>query len=264
MSTLTKKAVKNVAVENANAIINKLEAQYKVTELLNGSNLYSTTNYNSLKFYKANRPIRRHIKGIIKSMQTYGNLSVGMVAEVNGVLYIIDGQHRFTACKELGIPFEYKKVVLNDTKDIVSLITSLNSNSKTWSDLDYLHAWSVEGIQTYKDLEEINNEFKGVSFSNLKDIFGWKPKQFREGTFNLTREELFKGIRVIRLLNDIIPILYKSGKINAQPMRAVIDAMMLPNYNHKKMVETIKNNKDVWSGDEIILRTQLFQEVSNF
>jgi hypothetical protein len=250
---------------NIENLINNLEADYKVTELKSSARVHSTTNYKSLKFYKANRPIRRHIKGIIESMKKYGNISVGLVAEINGVLYILDGQHRFTACKELGITFEYKKVVLNDTKDIVQLISSLNSNSAKWKDLDYLEAFSIEGVKSYEWLKEVNDDFKNITFSNLKNIFGWKTKEFQDGKWSITKAELFKGLRIVRQLNDIIPILKENGvSVRAQLLRAPIDAMKQPKYNHKKMIQTIINGGSIWSNDETILRTQLLQQVTNF
>ena len=252
-------------METIENLVNNLEANYKVTELKSSVRVHSTTNYKSLKFYKANRSVKRHYKDIIESMKKHGNLSVGLVAEVNGVLYIIDGQHRFTACKELGITFEYKKVVLNDTKDIIQLISSLNSNAKTWKDIDYLEAWATEGKKSYQWLKEVNDDFTNVTFSNLKNIFKWKPKTFKEGTWNITKAELFKGVRIVRQLNDIIPILKDNGvSVRAQLLRAPIDAMKQPKYNHKKMIQTIINGGSIWSNDETILRTQLLQQVTNF
>jgi hypothetical protein len=266
-TTTTKKVLKGS--EEVTKLSNEVEALYKVTELIKSKNvkIISTTNYKSLKFYKANRDASKnikHINSIVESMTMYGNLSVGLVAEVKGTLYILDGQHRFLACQKLGIPFDYKKVVLENTDQMVNLISSLNSNSAKWKDIDYLNAWSIEGKESYQWLKEVNEDFKSVTFSNLKNIFNWKPKQFKDGVWSMDRNQFFRGVRIVRQLNDIIPILYPNGKINAQPMRAVIDAMKSDNYNHKKMVKAIKDGFETWSNDETILRTQLFQEISEF
>jgi hypothetical protein len=247
--------------------LSKLETMYKKSQ--NGdfdvvTNVFGTTNYNKLEFYKANRSLKRHFKNIIKSMEVNGNLSVGLVAKVNGVYYIIDGQHRFSACKELNIPFEFKVVELDSTDDMVRMISSLNSSSAKWKDLDYLEAWAEEGKSSFKWLKEVNDEFKSITFSNLKNVFGWKPAEFKMGTWSISKTEFFKGVRLLRQINDITPILFADKKISSQPMRAVIDAIKHPNYNHTKMLKVINDGKGTWDKDETILRSQLLGEVTNF
>ena len=142
---------------------------------------------------------------------------------------------------------------------MVNLISSLNSSGRKWNATDYLEAWAVEGKRAYNWVKECNDEFKLITFSNLKNVFGWTPKEFNNGTWSISRKEYLRGTRIVKQLSAIIPILYDSGKINSQLMRALIDTMNQDNYSHAKMIKSIKDGKGLWSSDETVLRTQLFQ-----
>jgi hypothetical protein len=249
-------------------LINEIESTYKTTELINVTTIqiHSTTNYDMLKTYKSNRLVSKaHVKNIADSMKLYGNTSVGLVAELNGVLYIVDGQHRCTACRTLGIPFDYKKITIKDSDELVKFMSSINNKSKKWKDIDYLNAWASEGKKSYQWVQEVNNDFKSVTFSNLINIVGWSKKDFQDGTWSITKKEFFKAMRVVRNLDNMISVFKELGmSTRAQLLRAPISAMLSPNYNHTKMVKVLREGKGTWSNDEVVLRTELLQEVSYF
>lgn len=70
----------------------------------------STKNYDMFEFITANRSINRsHVNKLKKSLSEYGFLSSQPIT-VSNDMKIIDGQHRFIACKEMGIPINYQVV----------------------------------------------------------------------------------------------------------------------------------------------------------
>lgn len=92
----------------------------------------------------------RHIQALKKSMKKYGFLeSKPITVYEDGVLlHIIDGHHRFSAAKELGIPVVYL-VVKKSEKD------SLMDQGKLmikWSFADFCKAWADAGKGNYIDL----------------------------------------------------------------------------------------------------------------
>lgn len=83
--------------------------------------------YNNFKFLSANRPIDyNHVNKIKKSLQEYGFLDSQPIT-VNSEMEIIDGQHRFVACKEMGLPIKFVQIQPKRTDNI---LVSLNTTQK--------------------------------------------------------------------------------------------------------------------------------------
>ena len=131
----------------------------KVTKIMEGMNDYSqgfvaesevanivcrTNNYDRFKLAVENRDIKStHVKDIKKSMiKNRGWIGAPMVVDPNG--YIIDGQFRYTAAKELGIPVEY---VISDTN--MAICVELNTTAKTWNTEDYIKNYANSGDNNY-------------------------------------------------------------------------------------------------------------------
>lgn len=75
--------------------------------------MQETKNYENFTFLTANRPINRnHVNKIKKSLSEYGYLDSQPIT-VTADMKILDGQHRFIACKEMGLPIKFVQL---DTK----------------------------------------------------------------------------------------------------------------------------------------------------
>lgn len=93
--------------------------------------IFETTNYEMFKFLDQNRqPQNRPM--LTDSIKKHGLL---MPIDVNEKMQIIDGQHRFLACKQLGLPVQYR-VVYYDTK----LLFEVNNLQQKWGVADWLNA----------------------------------------------------------------------------------------------------------------------------
>ena len=60
---------------------------------------------------------------------------------MNEKLQIIDGQHRFTALKELGFPIEF----IIDEGIGVKECRAINEDRRNWSTMDYVISYSKSG-----------------------------------------------------------------------------------------------------------------------
>lgn len=75
--------------------------------------MQETKEYEKFTFLSTNRPVQRnHVNKLKKSLSEYGFLESQPIT-VTEDYKILDGQHRFIACKEMGIPIKYVKI---DTK----------------------------------------------------------------------------------------------------------------------------------------------------
>lgn len=106
--------------------------------------IYSTSEYDKFSFFDTNRVTNiSHISSLKESMCDLGLLKAPIL--VNKQFQIIDGQHRFAACRELGIPVEYIIGHKYGEKEI----QVLNNKSKAWSPKDYLHHFKSKSLKEY-------------------------------------------------------------------------------------------------------------------
>lgn len=102
-----------------------------------------------LKFLDINRPINRgqvdRLKEIIK---THGyNKGLPIIIDKKG--NILDGQHRYVACKELNVT----PVIIEGDSDM--MIPIVNSTQLAWSTKDYVKYWAGKGFPDYIILKNI-------------------------------------------------------------------------------------------------------------
>ncbi|MDB4984474.1 MAG: hypothetical protein JWM20_653 [Patescibacteria group bacterium] len=124
------------------------------------SNVTMSSNYDQFKFLGFNRKTsRKHINTLKKLIQKYGVISYAVVVETDCITgkmekYIADGQHRYTAEKELGIPFYYTVTRVKTKEELVELIAALNTSQRKWNIGQYLYAWTSLEIPAYERLTE--------------------------------------------------------------------------------------------------------------
>lgn len=96
----------------------------------------STYEYGRFRFIEGNRSID-HAEKIEKSIRSSGLLIQPILVDEN--MRIIEGQNRYTACVNLGLPVYYvvqEGIGLNEVKD-------LNSASKNWNTRNFIHSYAA-------------------------------------------------------------------------------------------------------------------------
>lgn len=110
--------------------------------------VYLTTNYDMFNFSKFNR-------NVFLSPEFLKQAELGFISLiiVNENMTVIDGQHRLTACKQVGLPVEYIiKEGLNED-DIVRM----NTVQRPWKLINYIEAYANEGKEEYIKLLNLIN-----------------------------------------------------------------------------------------------------------
>lgn len=124
-----------------------------------------TTNYNQFKFRKDNRDI---VLGYIERLKASINkigYDLSKPITVNESMVILDGQHRFHACKDLGLPIIYSIRPANGVSD-ADVMLELNRTQAIWRLNEYLQHFSKSGIKSHVEILEFENTYKlGVSTS---------------------------------------------------------------------------------------------------
>lgn len=100
---------------------------------LKGVCIQSTTDYDKFKLpMVGNRAVvDANVKKLVQSMS---EKQLASIAVVNRNNEIIDGQHRYRACRQLGLPFNY---IVMDNYGIEE-VHMLNTNMRNWSNEDFV------------------------------------------------------------------------------------------------------------------------------
>lgn len=189
---------------------------------LNVLTVYESTDYSMLKFAKENRFIdpsqgkatkqeidsaEKRIANVIKMMGDYAqkkkhqyaylfdkNMAI-KVGRINGELIIFDGQHRYVAAKQLGIPYYFELLDIDTMEEGIDYMLRRNKTKTQWTFTQYLGVQERCGNIFAKALIEIQKRYNIPPQSMIyfcgKDLH--KPEKIMSGTFpTFDIEEMFK------------------------------------------------------------------------
>lgn len=143
-------------IEKNNAINTMKTKDKKVAEI------FQTTDYSHFKFFKDNR-IPKNVLEIRKSIEEIGCI-IGRPIVVTPDFYIIDGQNRFLACKEMKIPVYF---VIQKIKGITykQVMITLNAYMDQWRQKEYIKHYTKNNVKYHSALSEFENNY-GLGISN--------------------------------------------------------------------------------------------------
>ena len=129
--------------------------------------IHLTKDYSRFKFLDYNRIVKRSHVEDFRKMIKKTDMAMCYPIMVDSDLRIIDGQHRFHACKELGLPIYY--VVKNDVDPEQAMI-DVNQTCKKWEMMDWLRYRANKNGGCYKQLLDFVQQ-TGTTLSNAMVIF---------------------------------------------------------------------------------------------
>lgn len=162
--------------------------------------IYVTKDYSKFHLIKGNRTIKPNkVKRMKESIRKYKQYVPIIVTKDFG---IIDGQHKFMAARELGLPIEY----IIDPDLTVKDIQEMNTEQTKWALLDAIHSHASLENHDFINLEKLYADY-GHKFqiSTLLGIIS--PSAYnlsiREGTYKFTDEMYLKTKGVLAKLSEI-------------------------------------------------------------
>lgn len=123
--------------------------------------VHETEKYELFRFLTGNREVNAQmVKRLAMEIKEHGQL---VPILVNEKFEAIDGQHRLMACKSIGIPVRF--IVQSGMR--MSEIISINTNSRKWSEIDYINRFAEEGSVKYIELRDWIKECSdfGIQFA---------------------------------------------------------------------------------------------------
>lgn len=204
--------------------------------------LKKTSDYSRFTFMKGQRPVNintTECRVLVDSMCEYGFLpAYPLMVRPNGAagkFVIVDGQHRFTVAKELGLEVYY--VVDQTSIDV----TKINKTQRQWKTIDYAHRWASEGLEAYRELIDFHIAYdvpittaasvlRGtIAFVNIKN-------DFYEGRFFISNRD--KAIEFFSIFKSIYD-LNKRAK-NNNFITALWSCFFVEYFEPERLVSTIR------------------------
>mgnify|MGYP001478274388 CR=1 FL=1 len=168
----------------------------------------STKQYNIFRNIIGNRSIDfKNLERLKLSIKKIGLQNPILVDKTKS---IIDGQHRLTAVKELGIPVTYI-ISKNVTKDYIDELQI----SKSWSAFDFCNKNALNGCYKCKKAIEVSTDFikesnGKISMINALSLISVKAPallktNLKENLFEIdisTARRVFNGLKILSLNNN--------------------------------------------------------------
>ena len=224
------------------------------------SNVFTSSNYSMFHLLPFNRKIiSRHVATIKKSMIRNGITSFPLMIYTNCIdktwkYWIVDGQHRFQAFRELGLPIRFTLHQSEDgtsltREDIVRLVADVNITSRRWGIKDFLHAWESLGVREYLKLKSVYEKTR-ISMTTLLQAYSGHSKDratflFTTGSYKMEDEK--NGDTYITYLTRLKSVIPKSSALDA----CLLDFFKKheKDYDNTRMYEVLKKEKSAILGD---------------
>ena len=155
--------------------------------------IYETTDYSKFKKLKGNRDPKT-AKKIVNSINEVGYVLDPIL--INEKDEIIDGQNRFEAVMQLGLPVVYVKQDGIGKREC----QHLNINQSNWTTEQFIDSYAEDGIEDYVRLKALVDDFKKKGFGLEGVVFMATPsmipqsggatysKKIKEGEYKLSEE----------------------------------------------------------------------------
>lgn len=174
---------------------------------VNEVNIKTSFDYSRFKFYPSNREPNhwRKLYNSIKENDLTKYVPI-VVQNVDGFLYIVDGQGRFLACKELGIPIYYIESTNGEIGD--KDIATMNTNQTSWRLIDYLEYYKSKGLIDYVRFYSIYKELGDFNINHMLKSLGkldsGSYRKFRDGELNYDKDDMIHHRKVFNAIQSFL------------------------------------------------------------
>lgn len=201
----------------------------------------STYNYDMFNMVQGNRNLNKcNFSKLVNSMKEE-YLEIPII--VNEKYEIIDGQHRFSAAKYLGLPIFF--IVVRGYG--LSQVKRANIVSSNWVKGDFLEMFVAENKEEYIRFNEIRHK-NDVNISSLIKLFAKAQNkqlarvnhEFEDGNFVLDGEDIV--LDFLEALEDFNFFKYYK---TSQFVSAFMKLYFRPEYEHKKMRNKLKKHSEM-------------------
>ena len=222
---------------------------------VNSEVMYSQ-DYDKFSILEQNRVVSdNHVSELVVSIQNSGQLTPIII---NEKFEIIDGQHRFDACKILKIPVMY----LISYKTSINEVILMNNTQKSWKLHDYLRCFSDKKWNNHEIYQKVDkfmrehdlklttcvvllSEGTGSGSSTGSTLSGQGLVSFRKGNYKIGN--LARAQAIAKILSEIkafAPDLVNSDRF----CRSYCKLSLEPKWDHDSAVYQVKKYRRKYDG----------------
>jgi len=235
--------------------VRRVSGNDDIEHIVSTRKVYQTRNYELFAFDPTNRPVtKRNVAQKIKSLEQHGFLEdfpIHVVRGDDGKLVIGDGQHRFAAAKELGLPVYY---IFKENSDVTTDIRVAHAYSIGWTGNDFVRHFAAQGNENYKKVQDFSTRYH-VPISIAAGMLATahasgmtavdRGHGFKIGTFTVDPKieakahDIMQKVEEIRAIHPRIRALDRSRAFLA----ALVAMIRSKHYDHARFLE--KANEQV-------------------
>lgn len=227
------------------------------------SEIKNTNDYRLFKLRDDNRNVQEsHVLKLMKSIKKMDFTEANPVI-INENNEIIDGQHRFEACKRLEYPIYYTSINLNGKSG--DAMINANITQKNWSLDDYVKYYSSKPDLKYDDYRYLKyfNAKHPLSIGNCASVVanyaGGAHKEIKSGIFKKGNKDPEEIMHVLYSYIDI----FKFAKTN-NFIRTIIRIVRSGKYIHKiHYLKIEKNRRDCTECATVDQYIKMFEQYIN-
>lgn len=202
--------------------------------------IFETYDYNQFKILDSNRAVTDARKNMLKkSIQEYGYIRNPIV--VNEKMEILDGQGRFSACKELGKPIQFTVVEGAGIKECMVL----NQNAKNWSLTDFIKSYANQGNQSYVYFDELLEKY---NLGIIPTLYAIENKvsanrgndAIKNGSIFIDKDTYHQAIETLNIIKGLEPFINRIDGRKEIIKIGIIFALKIGICDTNRLVESIK------------------------
>lgn len=211
---------------------------HKVSEIV----INQTTDYDWFKRMLGNREVKRSkVEKLKKAFVNGRNLTPYIPIQVFPDGRIAEGQHRFQACKELGLPVYYIVIPEDVT---IETVAQINTDTDKWTRGNHISTFAERGYPAYLFLKDFTNRHN-LTYSSAIIICGVGNgrggEALRSGGLNIGHPEdvCEEMAEVVKELAKISPA-YKNDKV----IHSLMHLRRLPGFDFSRLIAKSKYQAD--------------------
>lgn len=171
-------------------------------------NVFRTKNYDQFKRLEGNRAVlAARVTKIKKSIERNGYILNPLV--VNERFEIIDGQGRFDALKELGLPIDY---VIAEGAGLPECI-ALNASGTIWTMMDYIDSYCEMGNENYIRMRKVMSAFPDIGtqikIMLITGLASIPNESIKKGNIRIAEERIGVAEDDLHFVRRFIPTLQR-------------------------------------------------------
>ena len=240
--------------------------QFLIGELLSGiEGTRKTMDYDKFQFFDWNRDIDvRHVKELKNAINhlkyVLHNFSIIVIVR-NGVFYILDGQHRYVAAKELGLPIYY--TVYNmyltdpyDDKECFDACIVLNDSQYGWQSPTFLKTKAKHGNESAIWMQTLLDRYPWLNQNQLNVLIETNGRAVNKGNIGSGKNNINRALREDPInfhipenirsdVEESIMWLAKVLKGITRPKRELLSALLYFKFTKKQSIRIDRLNQVV-------------------